>query len=232
MAMELPEPLQQNKSKLQKSLLDWYAANRRNFPWRNTNNPFEVLLAEKLLQQTKARDIVVSIYTDLLAKYPTPQALMNAGEEELREIIQPLGLAYRASEIKRMAAEIVDLYGGEVPANLEELLNLTGVGDYCARAVLSFAYNQNVAIVDTNVAHFLHRLCGVEESLPANPARKKYLRHLATQLLPENTARDFNLAVLDLCASVCTSQNPKCHTCLLQELCAYASDDTLICEAP
>jgi len=226
--MELPKQLQRDKTKLQKSLLEWYTANQRDFPWRNTNNPFEVLLAEKLLQQTKARDIVVSIYAELLANYPTAQALMNASEEELREIIQPLGLAYRASEIKQMAAEIVELHGGEVPSNLDELLNLTGVGDYCARAVLSFAYNQNVPIVDTNVARFLHRLCGIDDSLPANPARKKYLRYLATQLLPEYMTRDFNLAVLDLCASVCTSQNPKCYTCPLQEFCTYALDHTSI----
>lgn len=223
--MELPEPLQQNKSKLQKSLLGWYSDNRRDFPWRNTNNPFEVLLAEKLLQQTKARDIVVSIYTNLLARYPTAQALMNATVEELREIIQPLGLAYRASEIRQMAAEIVELHGGEVPSNLKELQNLTGVGDYCARAVLSFAYNQDVPIVDTNIARFLHRLCGIEKSLPANPARKKYLRSLATQLLPENGTRDFNLAILDVCAAVCTFQNPKCYACPLQEFCAYAQEN-------
>ena len=222
--MELPERLAQNKSELQKSLIDWYAANQRNFPWRNTDNPFEVLLAEKLLQQTKARDIVVSIYTDLLAKYPTAQEFMNAGVEELRKIIQPLGLAYRATEIKEMATEIVELYGGKVPSNLKDLLNLTGVGDYCARAVLSFAYNQNVPIVDSNVARFLHRLCGIGEPLPANPARKKYLRCLATQLLSENTPRDFNLAILDLCASVCTSQNPKCYACPLQEFCTYARE--------
>jgi A/G-specific adenine glycosylase len=225
MAMELPEPLQQNKSKLQRSLLDWYAANRRDFPWRNTNNPFEVLLAEKLLQQTKARDIVVRIYTDLLAEYPTAQVLMNATVEELREVIQPLGLAYRASEIRQMAAEVVELHGGEVPSNLKELLNLTGVGDYCARAVLSFAYNEDVPIVDTNIARLLHRLCGIEQSLPANPARKKYLRSLATQLLPESEVRDFNLAMLDVCAAVCTSQNPKCCSCPLQEFCAYAQEE-------
>jgi A/G-specific adenine glycosylase len=224
MAMDLPEPLQQNKVKLQKLLLDWYAANQRSFPWRNTNNPFEVLLAEKLLQQTKARDIVVSIYTDLLSKYPTAQALMNATVEDLREIIQPLGFAYRASEIRQMAAEIVESHGGEVPSNLKELLNLTGVGDYCARAVLSFVYNQDVPIVDINIARFLHRLCGIEKTLPANPARKKYLRSLATQLLPENGSRDFNLAMLDFCAAVCTSQNPKCYACPLKELCAYAQE--------
>lgn len=223
--MELPELLQQNKSKLQKLLLDWYSDNRRDFPWRNTNNPFEVLLAEKLLQQTKARDLVVSIYINLLARYPTAQALMNATVGELRETIQPLGLAYRASEIRQMAAEIVELHGGEVPSNLKELLNLTGVGDYCARAVLSFAYNQGVPVVDTNIARFLHRLCGIEKSLPANPARKKYLRSLATQLLPENGARDFNLAILDVCAAVCTSQNPKCYACPLQEFCAYAQEN-------
>jgi A/G-specific adenine glycosylase len=223
--MQLPKPLHQNKSKVQNSLLDWYVTNRRSFPWRHTNNPFEVLLAEKLLQQTKARDMVVSIYTNLLTKYPTPQELMSAGVEELREIIQPLGLAYRASEIKKMATEIVELYGGEVPSNLKELLNLTGVGDYCARAVLSFAYNQNVPIVDTNIARFLHRLCGIEDPLPANPARKKYLRCLATELLPENGARDFNLAILDLCAMVCTSQSPKCYICPLQQFCAYAQEN-------
>lgn len=223
--MKLLKPLQQNRYRLQESLLDWYAANQRDFPWRKTNNPFEILLAEKLLQQTKARDIVVSIYTNLLAKYPTAQALMNATAEELREIIQPLGLAYRASEIRQMAAEIVELYGGEVPSNLKELLNLTGVGDYCARAVLSFAYNQDVPIVDTNIARFLHRLCGIKEPLPTNPARKKYLRSLATQLLPENRARDFNLAMLDVCAAVCTSQNPKCYVCPLQKFCVYAQEN-------
>lgn len=221
--MELPEPLQQNKSKLQQSLFDWYAFNRRDFPWRNTNNPFDVLLAEKLLQQTKARDIVVLIYTDLLAKYPAPQVLMNATVEELREIIHPLGLAYRASEIRQMAIEIVELYGGEVPSNLKDLLNLTGVGDYCARAVLSFAYHQDVPIVDTNIARFLHRLCGIEKPLPANPARKKYLRCLAKQLLPENAAREFNLAMLDLCESICIFRNPRCHACPLQESCVYAN---------
>ena len=152
--------------------------------------------------------------------------------EELREIIHPLGLAYRSSEIKQMATESVELYGGEVPSNLDELLILTGVGDYCARAVLSFAYNQNVPIVDTNVARFLHRLCGIDDSLPANPARKKYLRYLATQLLPKDTAREFNLAVLDLCAIVCTSQNPKCPTCPLQALCAYALDGISVCATP
>lgn len=223
--MELPERLHQDKSKLHKSLLDWYAANQREFPWRKTNNPFEVLLAEKLLQQTKARDIVISVYTNLLAKYPTAQELTNASVEELYEIIQPLGLAYRASEIREMATEIVELYGGEVPSNLKELLILTGVGDYCARAVLSFAYNQSVPIVDTNIARFLHRLCGIKETLPANPARKKYLRYLATQLLPKNKVRDFNLAMLDLCALICTSRNPKCYTCPLQEFCTYAQEN-------
>ncbi len=224
--MELPERLSQDKTKLHKDLLDWYAQNRRDFPWRNTNIAFEVLLAEKLLQQTKARDTVVSIYTALLTKYPTVQELMKAHVEDLRAIIQPLGLAYRAAEIKDMATEIVEIHDGEVPSNLKGLLKLTGVGDYCARAVLSFAYNQNVPIVDTNVARFLHRLCGIKDPLPANPARKKYLQCLATQLLPEGKARVFNLAVLDLCALICKSRNPVCYKCPVQEFCAYAQEYT------
>ncbi len=221
---ELPDYLRENKTRLQNDILDWYAANRRDFPWRNTNNPFEVLLAEKLLQQTKARDTVVSIYADLLTRYPTAQDLMKASVENLREIIQPLGLAYRAAEIKNMATEIVEIHNGVVPSNLEDLLNLTGVGDYSARAVLCFAYNETVPIVDTNIARFLHRLCGINKPLPANPARKKYLQHLATQLLPEDVSRDFNFAVLDLCALVCTSRSPKCPDCPVQKSCAYAQN--------
>lgn len=220
--MKLPEYLHYNKSALQDSLLKWYTINQRNFPWRNTDNPFEVLLAEKLLQQTKVRHSVVLIYTELLARYPTPQKLMEARVEELREVILPLGLVYRASEIKQMATEIVEFHGGEVPANLKELLALTGVGEYCARAVLSFAYNQSIAIVDTNIARFLHRLCGIKANMPANPARKKYLQSLAAQLLPENTARDFNLAMLDLCSLVCIPKQPHCYVCPLREFCAYA----------
>lgn len=221
---DLPEHLRINKTQLQKSILDWYVNNRRDFPWRNTNNPFEVLLAEKLLQQTKACDTVVSIYNALLTGYPTVQDLMKADVKNLREIIRPLGFDYRAVEIKNMATEIVEIHNGIIPSDLNNLLKLTGIGDYSARAVLCFAYNQSMPIVDTNVARFLHRLCGIKSTLPANPARKKYLRHLATQLLPEDTSRDFNFAILDLCALICTPYNPKCYSCPLKEFCAYGQE--------
>jgi A/G-specific adenine glycosylase len=218
---EIPKLGCQNKSELQESLLNWYAVNRRDFPWRNTSDPFEILLAEKLLQQTKVRSTVVSIYTKLLDLYPTIRALAMANVEDLRVIIKPLGLTYRAAEIKSMATEIIEIHKGQVPSNLKDLLALTGVGDYCARAVLSFAYYQRVPIVDTNIARFLHRLCGIEKPLPANPARKKYLRDLATQLLPESKSRDFNFAILDLCALVCKPQSPTCSQCPVRAFCAH-----------
>jgi A/G-specific adenine glycosylase len=221
--MSLPDTVP-NKVRIQEQLLSWHANNNRDYPWRKTDDPYAVLIAEKLLQQTKARDAVVSAYLTILEKYPTPKAMVGADEVELREIIQPLGLSYRAIEIIEMSAQIEQDYGGKVPDTMQELLRLRGIGQYAARAVLSFVHRQNVAVVDTNVARFLHRLCGIVSPMPANPARKKYLQNLAARLLPEGRSRQFNLAILDLCALVCKPRKPLCHECPLSSYCSFGSE--------
>lgn len=217
----LPEPIVHSKNDLHSKLLDWYQHNHRDFPWRETSDAFSVLLAEKLLQQTKARKLVVEIYTSLIKAFPTPQKLSEADIELLYNIVKPLGLAYRAQELKTMACEIAQKHNSRVPSDLKTLKQLTGVGEYCARAVICFAYDQRISIVDTNIARWLHRLCGIDLALPANPARKKYLYGLMDALLPEKPVRDFNLAVLDLCALICSPQKPKCLDCPIQEYCEY-----------
>lgn len=219
--MSLPETISVNREDFQNQLLSWYKSEHRKFPWRQTYDPYEVLIAEKLLQQTKARKLVVDIYLELIGYYPSPGALAQADLDALYKLIEPLGLRYRANELMAMATEIVQRHHGVVPADLKDLLQLSGVGQYCARAVICFAYKQPVAIVDTNVARWLHRLCGITEPLPANPARKKYLYELMTDILPEESVRDFNLAILDLCALVCRSSSPKCYDCPLQGYCSY-----------
>lgn len=205
------------------TLLVWFGQHGRSYPWRQTLNPYDVLIAERLLQQTAARDHVVHAYRSLLTHYPSPHELAQAQSEELEEIIRPLGLLYRARQLVEMAKEIVGRYGGTVPCQLEELLALTGVGDYAARAVLSFACMEHVPVVDTNVARFLYRFLGLEGSLPANPARKKGLIELARRLLPHDRSRDYNLAVLDLCAAICTSRNPRCPVCPVSAYCLFGS---------
>jgi A/G-specific adenine glycosylase len=206
---------------IQSHLLDWFKKNQRSFPWRETRDPYKVLLAEKLLQQTAAREKVVGAYNEIVHLYPNIMALAMAEPEQLKRIIAPLGFVYRADELPRLAQEVLNRDHGEIPSSLNELLALPGVGDYSARAVLAFAHNQNVPIVDTNVARLLHRIYGITESLPSNPARNKNLIEMAETLLPEGKAREFNLAILDLCATHCTARHPICNQCPIQKHCEY-----------
>ncbi|MCI0727640.1 MAG: hypothetical protein L0332_13085 [Chloroflexi bacterium] len=207
--------------RLQKRLLDWFQRKARDFPWRHTDDPYAVLVAEKLLQQTQARDSVVAAYETLLAKYPTPEMLADANIHDLEKIIRPLGFVYRATELKAMATELVEQHKGQVPVNLKELMSLTGVGSYSARAVLSFAYGENIPVVDINVARILYRVFGIPGPLPSNPARKRTLIELASSLIPQGQSRQFNLAMLDLGALVCTPKSPDCSNCPILSFCVY-----------
>lgn len=209
---------------IRRTLLSWFVENQRDFPWRNTRDPYAILIAEKLLQQTAAREAVVLAYKDLLSAYPTPQDLASAEHADLLEVIRPLGFHFRAKELISLATAILEQYDGVVPHTLRELKSLPGVGEYVARAVLSFAFDEDIAIVDTNVARWLYRVLGVERLLPSNPARNRQLLLLATGLLPPGRSRDFNFAVLDLCSQVCLARCPLCPSCPLQEICAYYSN--------
>ncbi len=207
----------------QERLLSWFEQACRDFPWRSQSDPYATLIVEKLLQQTAAREVVVQAYQQLLDQYPTPQHLSQANVPELEQIVRPLGFTYRAKELRTMAQELVARHNGIVPGNLNDLLNLPGVGDYAARAVLSFAYGEDVPVVDTNVARFLYRLYGLEGPLPANPARKRSLISLAGKLIPAGRSKEFNLAILDLCAQICRPTNPLCPDCPVQVYCVYGT---------
>lgn len=205
----------------QQRLLTWYSQNGRRFPWRETADPYAILIAEKLLQQTQARESVVEAYQALLTTYPSPEMLAGANLADVTAIVQPLGLAYRAAELIELAAGLVSFHGGVVPKDLSSLMALTGVGDYSARAVLSFAFGYDVAVVDTNVARIFYRVFAIPGWMPSNPARKRSLIALATALIPAGQARQFNLALLDLGALVCTSRVPDCASCPVLEYCEY-----------
>jgi len=213
--------LTERVSKIQTSLLDWFHISGRQFPWRQTCNPYAVLLAEKLLQQTVVREGVVQAYNDLLTSYPTPAVLAKADVESVRATIHSLGLHYRAQELVALAREISEKHSGYVPQDFKSLLALPGVGDYIARAVLCFAFGQDVPIVDTNVARILYRLFGLPGPMPTNPARKRDLIELTRSLLPTGRSREFNLAMLDLGALVCKPYTPECDLCPLSPVCEF-----------
>lgn len=219
----MSEPDKHRKLKIQNGLLAWFGVKGRHFPWRETRDPYAVLLAEKLLQQTAARPDVVQAYHSLLAAFPSPAALAKADGTAVRDMIQSLGLHYRSQELITLAREIVLGYKGHVPNDLKALLAIHGVGDYTARAVLCFAFGQDVPIVDTNIARILYRLFELPGPFPANPARKRSLLELAGELLPKGQSREFNLAMLDLGALVCTHSAPECGICPLSSICAFAA---------
>lgn len=202
-------------------LLRWFQKAGRSFPWRSQRDPYAILVAEKLLQQTAARSVVIEAYCALLTRYPTAAELARADVRTLIRIVQPLGLSYRAIELRALGQSLMSEFGGHVPADLRDLMSLPGVGDYAARAVLSFAFDQDVPVVDTNVARFLYRFFGLTAPFPANPARKKNLIELAESLIPKGRARDFNFAILDLCAAICRPGQPQCERCPVQLSCAY-----------
>ena len=220
-AKTIKQTIYQPIDRIRQKLLSWFEEHERPFPWRVTRNPFRILIAEKLLQQTAATKTVISAYNEINRRYPTPKALATARLSELQRIISPLGFHYRASELKRLAKTIVEKHHGAVPSELAALMRLPGVGDYGARAVLAFGCEQQLPVVDTNVARFLHRVFGLRGDFPSNPARSSRLIQLAQSLLPQGRARDFNLAVLDLCASVCTASRPRCHSCPLKAECSF-----------
>ena len=206
---------------IQQDLLSWFEISGRSFPWRNTNDPYKILVAEKLLQQTSVRPDPIKAYEDLIGRYPTNKHLAAANVEVLHKFIQSLGLHYRATELVKLAQVIQERHSGVIPSDLEHLMQLPGVGDYISRALLCFAFCIDVPVVDTNVARILYRLFGIQGKFPQNPSRNKILLNLAASMIPNGMSRNFNLALLDLGALVCQSKEPICGDCPLLSTCMY-----------
>jgi A/G-specific adenine glycosylase len=207
------------QNRFQRNLLRWFQANGRLFPWRRTQNPYRVLLAEMLLQKTNVEK-VLPVYKSLLKKYPTVYSLANAPLRDLTREICPLGLLYRANRMKRMARDIVQNYKGRFPKTRVELRKLYGVGDYMANAVLTFAYGENVPIVDTNVIRIFERVFGIKSERPRARTDSEFWEFIG-KTVPSHSSREYNLALLDFAALVCTYHSPKCPDCPMKKFCKY-----------
>jgi len=196
----------------------WSGRRRRDFPWRRTSDPYRVLVAEILLQRTKAEQ-VVPIYEEFLRRYPSLYELARAELEEIEETVRPLGLAKRARLLKSLAEVLVTRFRGEVPRSAEALLELPGVGYYTANAVLCFAYGEDVPLVDWNVARVVKRIWNIP--MKRAPHTDKKLMEFAARLVPQGKGREFNLALLDFSAEICRPRNPECRSCPVSQMCDY-----------
>jgi len=208
-------------------LLEWYRDNGRSYyPWRNTSDPYRILVAEIMLQRTKA-DQVVPLYLSFLEKFPSIEILTEGSEEEINKYFAHLGLRWRADRILRMAHEIATKFDGKLLGNRKELLSIPGIGEYIADAILVFAYGERRAILDANICRIIERVFSLA---PRGEARRNpEFRRMADRLLPRRGAREYNFAMIDLASLVCLPRNPKCNICPLGDICEKSMENAMIC---
>ncbi len=183
----------------------------RDLPWRKTDDPYHILVSEIMLQQTQV-DRVLPKYSEWLDKYPSLHALADAPEKDVTGTWYPLGYNIRPKRLQTIAREAVARYDGQLPSDEATLLSFKGIGAYTAGAIRSFAFRQRAAILDTNVARVLFRVF-VEKGDPKGHAMKRQLWKISEMLVPVRHTFDFNQALMDLGAMVCTARNPKCLVC-------------------
>ena len=203
------------KRRFQHRLLRWYKEHGRNLPWRKTSDPYKILVSEVMLQQTQV-DRVVPKYHEFLERYPSFEALAWARAEDVKKTWYPLGYNIRPLRLHSIACETVTRYGGELPNDHDELLTFKGIGRYTAGAIRSFAFNEDAPILDTNVMRVLHRVfLGAGD--PKN--QKNRLWTLSEALIPKGKGYDFNQALMDFGATVCTARDPYCLLCPMKDFC-------------
>ena len=213
-----PLPSPRDRQRFRRRLLEWYRRNGRDLPWRNTRDPYHILVSEVMLQQTQV-DRVLPKYHQWLERYPTLAALADAPEEDVTHTWRPLGYNVRPRRLQAIARESVARYGGELPSDEETLRSFKGIGAYTAGAVLSFAFGRRAAILDTNVARVLFRVFVGRGNLKSHASRRR-LWELSRTLLPHRHVFDFNQALMDFGATLCTARKPKCLLCPMRQGCA------------
>lgn len=201
----------------QARLHEWGREHTRTFPWRETDDPYRLLMAEVMLHRTQVRQ-VVPVYERFVSLFPDIRALALASPEAIREVMGPLGLHWRIDLVADMAAALVGRFGGRVPSDRNALLSLPGVSDYIASAVRCFAFGLADPLVDTNTVRVVGRVFG----LPMKPSsrRNRRFRELLVALMDRDRPTDYNYALLDLAHLICLSRRaPECKRCPLQPSC-------------
>ena len=200
-----------------KKLLGWFHQFRRDLPWRRTRDPYRIWLSEIMLQQTRVA-AVIPYYEKFLKRFPDVQALANAPEEEVLRIWSGLGYYGRARNLHKAAQQIVANHEGNFPHVAADLLALPGIGKYTAAAILSIAFDKNLAVLDGNVARVLTRLAAVRGDVRESQ-RWQTLQSSADSYLDPDSPGDWNQAMMELGATLCTPKSPQCLLCPVAQFC-------------
>ncbi|WNQ12097.1 A/G-specific adenine glycosylase [Paenibacillus aurantius] len=207
----------ENKAYYTRELTAWYQRGNRDLPWRRSRNPYHIWVSEIMLQQTRV-ETVIPYFNRFMEKFPTIDALADAPEEDVLKAWEGLGYYSRARNLQAAAQEVKESYEGKVPDTPEAISSLKGVGPYTAGAILSIAYNKPEPAVDGNVMRVLSRFFLLEDDI-AKPSTRGKIEKLARALIPAGSAGDFNQALMELGATVCTPRSPHCLVCPVMERC-------------
>lgn len=213
-----PLPAPAARQWFRRRLLAWYRVHGRDLPWRRTDDPYHILVSEVMLQQTQV-DRVLPKYHEWIEKYPSLEALATAADDDVAVTWRPLGYNIRPRRLHAIARESVERYAGQLPSDHDTLISFKGIGAYTSGAIRSFAFRQRAAILDTNVARVLFRVF-VAKGDPKAHRMRRHLWSVSEALLPRKDVFDFNQALMDLGATVCTARRPDCPVCPLRRGCA------------
>lgn len=199
-------------------LTDWGRTHYRRYPWRETRNPYCILIAEVLLHRTRA-DQVVPLYNAVTRQFPSICSLAASDLREVTRILQSAGLRWRVELLHRMAGIACDDYRGEIPRSRSDLESLPGIGPYIAAAVRCFAFGEPDALLDTNTVRITGRLFSL--TVTDASRRSQRFRVLLEELVDPMDPRGFNFSLLDLGALICVPGVPRCEVCPVLQHCAY-----------
>ena len=206
--------------RFQDALIEWFCANGKDYPWRRTSDPYAILVSELMLQQTQIAAVLEKKYFERwMRRFPTPGALATAEESAVLKAWEGLGYYNRARNLQKAARTICDEFQGEFPGSYEAILALPGVGRYTAGAVLSFAFGRRGVIVDGNVSRVISRLLAFSTPIDSSSGIKAVWDY-ANRLTPDDRARHYNLAIMELGQRVCTKSHPNCMICPVSEWCS------------
>lgn len=211
------------------ALINWYQVNQRDLPWRRTKDPYKIWISEIMLQQTQVQT-VIAYYNRFIKKLPTVIDLANAEIETILKLWEGLGYYQRARNMHKAAKIIVERHHGQLPKTYDELQALPGLGAYCAAAVASIAYAVPVPVVDGNVLRVFARVWGIKSDIRKNETKAALFNRLSKIIKGENPS-DFNQAMMELGALICSKTQPQCGQCPMQSGC-FAHKNNKTTELP
>jgi len=202
---------------LAKKMLSWYSQHARDLPWRRADDSYAVWVSEIMLQQTRV-ETVIPYFHRWMTAFPDIQTLAAASQQDVLNLWEGLGYYRRARALHQAAQILAANYGGRLPQSVSELRSLPGIGAYTAAAIASIAFNADEAALDGNIRRVLSRVFNISDPLGSNQSERQ-LRTLSREHLPVDQAGDFNQALMDLGAGICTPRSPDCVLCPLRDLC-------------